>query len=83
MPTLPKNSPAIRLETELSIRWPTPPTMPPTTASASYAICVWPGAGSEKATLTVASTVPGAPAPESRMTSDWCSCRSESAHEPV
>ena len=35
MPTLEKNSPAIRFETELSIRWPTPPTMPPTTASAS------------------------------------------------
>ena len=34
-PTLAKNSPAIRLETEPSIRWPTPPTMPPTTASAS------------------------------------------------
>ena len=33
--TLPKNSPAIRFDTEVSIRWPTPPTMPPTTASAS------------------------------------------------
>ena len=35
LPTLAKNSPAIRFETEPSIRWPTPPTMPPTTASAS------------------------------------------------
>ena len=35
VPTLPKNSPAIRFETLVSIRWPTPPTMPPTTASAS------------------------------------------------
>src|SRR4051794_27934390 len=29
-PTLPKNSPAIRFETLVSIRCPTPPTMPPT-----------------------------------------------------
>ena len=33
--TLSKNSLAIRFETLVSIRWPTPPTMPPTTASAS------------------------------------------------
>ena len=33
--TLRKNSSAIRWETPVSIRWPTPPIMPPTTASAS------------------------------------------------
>ncbi len=33
--TLPKNSAAIRLLTDPSIRWPTPPSIPPTTASAS------------------------------------------------
>jgi hypothetical protein len=34
-PTLSKNSPAIRFETDPSIRCPTPPTMPPTEASAA------------------------------------------------
>ena len=33
--TLAKNSSAIRFETPVNIRWPTPPIIPPTTASAS------------------------------------------------
>lgn len=33
--TAEKNSPAVRLPTLASMRWPTPPIMPPTVASAS------------------------------------------------
>ena len=79
---MPKNSPAIRRETEVSIRCPTPPIIPPTTASASYEMRVEEPSG-VKRTLTVAPIVPGAPAPSSFMTSDSCSTRSRSSHEPA
>ena len=81
--TLPKNSPAIRRDTEVSIRWPTPPTMPPTTASASYVTVVVPSPPSRNATSTSAPIVPGAPAPWSFITSELCWSRSESSHDPA
>jgi hypothetical protein len=81
--TLPKNSPAIRFETDVSIRWPTPPIIPPTTASASQATLVVPSSCDENATFTVAPIVPGAPAPSSFITSDAGSVRSESTHVPA
>ncbi len=81
--TLPKNSPAIRFETDVSIRWPTPPIIPPTTASASHVTRVVPPSAEAKATLTVAPIVPGAPAPSSFITSDAGSVRSESTHVPA
>ncbi len=80
--TLPKNSPAIRFDTDVSIRCPTPPIIPPTTASASYEIRVEEPSGVNR-TWTVAPIVPGAPAPSSFITSDSCSTRSRSSHDPA
>ncbi len=67
----------------MSIRWPTPPIIPPTTASASQVTVVVSSEAEAKETFTVAPIVPGAPAPSSFITSDAGSDRSESTHVPA
>ena len=81
--TLPKNSPAILRDTEVSIRCPTPPTMPPTTASAAYVTRVVPSPASANDTATSAPMVPGAPAPWRFILSDSCGARSCSVQDPA
>src|SRR5262249_47207710 len=55
---------AVLRATPASTRWPTPPTAPPTTASASYVSVVMSLSSLANWTRTDADTVPGAPEPD-------------------
>src|SRR5688572_17256410 len=65
-----KNWPAIRFATPVIIRWPTPATGPPMTASAEYVRLVCPSPADSRLIVTVARAFPGAPAPDACMTYD-------------
>src|SRR5699024_15596 len=78
-----KNFFAMRLATPPSIRCPTPPIGPPSTASASQVMSLPPSAPGASATEMSASIVPGPPAPLALSTNDVPSTSSENATVPL
>src|SRR3954447_15727445 len=72
----------MRLATPEIIRWPTPATGPPTTASAEYVSAVASPSAS-RLIVTVARTLPGPPAPDACITYDDGRCWSDSRTSPA
>ena len=78
-----KNFVAIRLATPESMRCPTPPIGPPSTAEASHAMSVPDSAPGARCTVMSAPIVPGPPLPVAVRTKDSFSTSWENATVPL